>query len=507
MPFSRLSILLVFFAFSFATAEIANCRDSDDDFEIFAKINDSTKVSLGCYEEVSTEDKIDIMYGDVLTLSVEPDDEAYTWTTLNGTILGRGSSFSPKFLISENPTEDVIETYKVLKKDGLTKTIEVIISPRTTFTVYFDVNTDEVPEIDPIEVMKDSLVKPPETETLIREGYKFGGWDFDFSTPIVEDTTIKAIWNIKAYLVYFDTDGGTPSIIPQVVSENEFAKEPIETITKAGYTFDGWNFRFTTPITKDTIVKAKWINLFVSDTIVFDNDGFYIDEALSGKHHRYFVFSPSICEIKDTINKVIKDTIKIYINVKEPDVVLKKEDGNPLHTKDGFHYETLLGFKNRPGLDTLIYEWFSKKDNSHIKSDTILIETPIPFDTIIGQKWNNVLFVKNNSKKFTDFEWFKNNKEVGNLQFYSAGSKSTNTLNPNDIYRVVMHTKNGIRISTCEGKPKEQPSKTPSTPTPTLKKQVLGINEKSLNKNSKVYNLNGKLTKETPAGVYIVKEE
>jgi len=509
MPFMRLSILFAFFAFSFAGADCG-----DDNFEIFAEINDTGKISLGCDEEISTDGIIDIIYyGDSLTFTINPPDTGiYTWTTSSGTIIGKGSSFSPKFLVSGNPLEDMIEIYKVIKKGDSTKTIEktisVTISPRPTFIVSFD--TDEADSVtdgdvelteDDLsqEVMKDSLATEPKV-TLTKAGYYFAGWDFDFSTPIDSAITVKAIWKIKAYLVYFDTDGGTPNIIPQVVGENEFAKIPIETdsLTKAGYIFDGWAFDFTTPITKDITIKAKWINLFVSDTIVFVDTGFVFDATMSGKQRRYFVFSPSICETKDSI--------KIDINVKEPDIVLKKEDGNPLDTKDGFHYETILGLKNKPGLDTLIYEWYSRKESSYLKSDTILIETPIPFDTIIGQKWNNTLFVKNNPKKFTDFEWFKNNKEVGNLQFYSAGPSNANTLNPNDIYTVVMQTTDGIRISTCEGKAKISSEKTLTTKK-RIVKQVLGINEKSLNSSSKVYNLNGKLTKETPAGVYIVKEE
>jgi len=494
---------------------MAECEDEDNfeienNFEIFA--ND---ISLGCGEEVSTDGKIDIIFGDNLTLSVSPPDIGiYTWTTYSGTIIGTGSFFSPEFL-AENPSSYETEIYKVTRNDGLTKIIEVIIQHHETVTVYFDTDEDDdMTEIEPQEVMRGGLATIPiETDSLKKAGYYFAGWNFDFNTPIdpieEEEIIITAIWKIQAYLVYFDTDGGTPNIIPQVVGAGQFAKEPKDTLTKAGYDFDGWDFNFTTPITKDTIVKSKWINLFVKDTIVFEYPGFVFDATMSNKHRRYFVFSPSLCEIKDTINKVIKDSIKIYIDVKEPGIVLKKQDGDPLYTKDGFHYEILFGLKNKPGLDTLTYVSYLKSNTIPRDTNIILIETPIPFDTIIGQKWNNVLFVKNNPKKFTDFEWFKNNRKVGNLQFYSAGSSAKDTLNPNDTYKVVMQTTNGIRISTCEGNPKinttttQQPPKSKST----LTKQVFGIKEKSLNPGSKVYNLNGKLTKETPAGVYIVKEE
>ena len=507
MPFFRLSILFAFFAFSFARAA---CPDKND-FEIFAKTATEEK-SLGCDDEVSTDGKIDsLMYGDTLMLYVSPPDTTYIWTTNSGTIIKTGSSFSPKFLISKNPKEDVIETYKVLK-DSLTKTIEVIISPRTTYTVSFDTDDDDYnTEIDDQEVMKDSLAKDPKV-TLTKEGYNFGGWYFDFdSTHITKDTTIKAKWNIKAYLVSFDTDGGTPSVRSQVVAENDFAKEPKETLTRKGYEFDGWNFKFDTPITKDTIIKAKWkiSTLFVGDTIVFDSSGYDLDTKLSREHRHYFVASPSRCEIKE------KYSIKITIMTKDPDMVLQiKNEGQRPKDGKGSRYEIPFIFGKLGNLDsnTLIYKWV-KKDGSPIKdsiSDTIIIQTPVPFkDPLIKKKWNSIWFVNNNPKtnglndSITEFKWFKNNSEVGDSQYYSATSS-----NPNDVYNIVMQTSKGNRlstkISTCQDT--EDKENNEQTPKKRLAIKVLGVNEKSLNKDLKVYNLNGKLTKETPAGVYIVKE-
>ena len=57
------------------------------------------------------------------------------------------------------------------------------------------------------------------------------------------------------YEVTFDTNGGT-SVQSQTVEEDSLATAP-ET-TRTGYTFVDWNYDFTTPITKDTLVKASW---------------------------------------------------------------------------------------------------------------------------------------------------------------------------------------------------------------------------------------------------------
>jgi hypothetical protein len=261
-----------------------------------------------------------------------------------------------------------------------------------------------------------------------------------------------------------------------------------------------------------SVSLASEVSLWESakSTIEFLDSGFDPDSALSGKQRHYFVASPKLCEIKDTI--------KIQVTIKEPDITLKVNKQPPWRDCEKYAYcvdcennETCryhipLLFR-KPGLDTLIYELLSKDNKSEF--DTILIEIPIPFETIVMQKWNNVLFVNNNPQtnggyEFTNFTWFKNNNKTGYLQFYSAGPRSRDTLNPNDIYKVLMQTANGIRISTCEGNAKI--NIVAQTTKSTLTKQVLGINEKSPNCGSKVYNLNGKLTKEAPAGVYIVEE-
>jgi len=245
--------------------------------------------------------------------------------------------------------------------------------------------------------------------------------------------------------------------------------------------------------------------------IEFSDIGFYLDSAKSDTlrwRRRYYVAGTSLCNIKNT---------EIHITIIEPDIYLregKKGENMQIESHpeiDGLHYKISFPF-GKPGLDTLFYELFSREPmaNNYSELDTILIETPVPFDTVVGQKWNNLLFVNNNPKtnggyEFKYFKWFKNNEDIhNNLQYYSAGPSSADTLNPNDIYKVVMQTSNGIRISTCEG---NAIIKAPAqVQKPVLKKQVLGIREKSLNSGSKVYNLNGKLTKETSAGVYIVEE-
>lgn len=102
------------------------------------------------------------------------------------------------------------------------------------------------------------------------EGYTFDGWyaedntKFDFTQPITGNTTVYAKWTANDYEVSFITEHGkTPT--SQNVKYNGTATNPGE-LTEDGYTFDGWyadeahktKFDFSTPITGDTKVYAKW---------------------------------------------------------------------------------------------------------------------------------------------------------------------------------------------------------------------------------------------------------
>ncbi|MCL2282386.1 MAG: InlB B-repeat-containing protein [Fibromonadales bacterium] len=237
----------------------------------------------------------------------------------------------------------------------------------------------------------------------------------------------------------------------------------------------------------------------VAHKIMFDGS-FAQDNDLSGKQRNYFVASQ--CNLKSAT---------IQITVFESEIILSLGENNPQRgdmDADGFMlYEIPFSF-GKPGVDTLFYKLMSK-DGIYSERDTILIETPIPFDSVAMQKWNNVLFINNNpltngGYEFSDYKWFKNGNWAGEDQFYSAGPSSADTLSAKDIYKVTMHTADGMRISTCEGNPK---SKVKTAPKSALKKQVLGINGKTAKSGSKIYNLKGSHVESTPAGIYIVGDK
>lgn len=104
------------------------------------------------------------------------------------------------------------------------------------------------------------------------EGFTFDGWyadktyntKFDFNTSITSNTTVYAKWTANDYKVSFVTEH-VDAPASQNVKYNGTASDPGK-LTAEGYTFIGWyadeahktKFDFSTPITGDTKVYAKW---------------------------------------------------------------------------------------------------------------------------------------------------------------------------------------------------------------------------------------------------------
>lgn len=102
-----------------------------------------------------------------------------------------------------------------------------------------------------------------------KENYTFAGWyngneKFDFTTVPTGDVTLTAKWTAKDYEVSFITEHGDAPA-SQNVKYNGTATDPGK-LSAEGYTFDDWytdetyktKFDFSTPITGDTKVYAKW---------------------------------------------------------------------------------------------------------------------------------------------------------------------------------------------------------------------------------------------------------
>ena len=104
------------------------------------------------------------------------------------------------------------------------------------------------------------------------KGYTFAFWylgedeqnatAYDFDTPVTENITLTAKWNINKYTVTFNPYGGTPVPPAQEVEYGLTATEPAAP-KKTGYTFDGWylgdeKYDFSAAVEQNITLTAKW---------------------------------------------------------------------------------------------------------------------------------------------------------------------------------------------------------------------------------------------------------
>ena len=114
------------------------------------------------------------------------------------------------------------------------------------YTVTFD-SYGGTPVPPKQEVEYGHAATKPADPTL--KGYTFAFWylgedeqnatAYDFDTPVTENITLTAKWNINKYTVTFNSYGGTPVPPVQEVEYGLTATEPAAP-EKTGYTFDGW---------------------------------------------------------------------------------------------------------------------------------------------------------------------------------------------------------------------------------------------------------------------------
>ena len=154
------------------------------------------------------------------------------------------------------------------------------------FSVTFDSDGGSKVKGQVIESGK-TATKP---ENPTKDGYDFEVWvlgdsPFDFSTSIISDITLKAKWTKHTsttlpeeqkqfFTVTFDTNGGS-GIVSQKIENGKTAARPEEPYRER-YNFIGWflgdnKFDFSTTITSDITLKAKWDGqVFI---VSFDSDG------------------------------------------------------------------------------------------------------------------------------------------------------------------------------------------------------------------------------------------
>lgn len=142
------------------------------------------------------------------------------------------------------------------------------------YTVRFDANGGTLQGQTTVTVAVDGTLGAKMPADPVREGYLFAGWTdatgaaFTADTAVTGDMVIRANWTEAAvrYTVRFDANGGVLSgkDALTVAAGEKLPLLKLPTVSRAGYTFDGWftssgaRFVLTAPITADLTLTAKW---------------------------------------------------------------------------------------------------------------------------------------------------------------------------------------------------------------------------------------------------------
>ena len=107
--------------------------------------------------------------------------------------------------------------------------------------------------------------KPTRADFIFRQ-WMLRGAAYDFAQPVKEDLVLEAQWapnqGIETFTVTFMANGGAPEPLAQIVKKDGTAQKPID-VKKEGFTLKGWTkdgavYDFSTQVTADIVLKAKW---------------------------------------------------------------------------------------------------------------------------------------------------------------------------------------------------------------------------------------------------------
>lgn len=184
---------------------------------------------------------------------------------------------------------------------------------------------------------------------------------------------------------------------------------------------------------------------------------------------------------------------------------------------------------SKPSIQNVSFT-ITSEDGSASKEYTLKVEVPFKGSDIVSQKWNKVLTVNNNSEtnggfSFTGYQWFKNDVLVSKKQYYSAGNKPEEILDPTAVYSVVMTMNENDEIHVCPFQITPQSTVSVNVyPTQVSKGEKICIDaemeaEMLRNSNVDVYSLEGNFIKKVnivdsktyfelyDAGIYVLKYE
>ena len=214
-------------------------------------VTEEYTVTFNAYGGFPTPDEQHVKSGEKAVLPVEPTLKGYTFAFW---YLGEDEQNATAYDFNTPVTENITLTAKW----NINK-----------YTVTF--NSYGGTPVPPAQEVEYGLTATKPADPTLK-GYTFAFWylgedeqnatAYDFNTPVTENITLTAKWNINKYTVTFNSYGGTPVPPAQEVEYGLTATEPAAP-EKTGYTFDGWylgdeKYDFSAAVEQNITLTAKW---------------------------------------------------------------------------------------------------------------------------------------------------------------------------------------------------------------------------------------------------------
>lgn len=152
---------------------------------------------------------------------------------------------------------DVEDTTLSIKVSNATNTFSFIDKIRTADNATFSISTD---------INGTNIVRSKTVELAVGDNTYYivveNGKDIALYTAVIRRRPI--------YKVTFENTEEV-TVYEQYVEEDDCAIEPTETLQKKGYTFKGWDFDFSKPITENKHINAIWELMIFDIEYVVDN--------------------------------------------------------------------------------------------------------------------------------------------------------------------------------------------------------------------------------------------
>ncbi|MDR0661639.1 MAG: DUF4465 domain-containing protein [Prevotellaceae bacterium] len=275
---------------------------------------------------------------------------------------------------------------------------------------------------------------------------------FTTSNEIINIVVTQALQSVDDVTAIFEVSSTHAGKLYHYIQESSVPMPSIQTVLSGGYVSISENIPVTvnfTGLTHSTEYKAYFVvistdgyrsELSSSSTFTTDREEVTINVSINGQPW----------DIENTETRYIVncgESGKVSIVVSVPNSYMVLVNGSEMPSG------TFTVNIDKPSIKQAAFTVKSRVDD-YEEDHVITIEKYFSFEDIIIQRWNNTLLVNNNSStnggySFTGYKWYKNGIQVGSEQFYSAGTKKTDILEPSAEYYIEVTTSDGQVLRTC----------------------------------------------------------